>query len=73
MSDRKPDTECCPRFDPEPWDEKTFEWSNRKFIRDRVFTSFYMPVNFGPVIVRMNKKVESGHQPIFPTNQAVDK
>lgn len=51
--------ECCPRFDPTPWDEKTFEWKDRKFIRDRVFTLFYMPMNFGPVVKQMMKKIEA--------------
>lgn len=59
MNVEKTNTECCPKFNPEPWDEKTFEWSNKKFIKDKVFTLFYMPVNFGQVIVRMMKKVES--------------
>ncbi len=49
--------ECCPKFDPTPWDGKIFEWNNKRFIKDKVFTLFYMPVNFGPVIVRMNNKV----------------
>lgn len=49
---------CCPEFDPAPWDGKVFEWSNKKFIKDKVFTLFYIPMNFGSVIVRMNKKVE---------------
>ena len=49
---------CCPEFHPEPWDEKIFEWKDKKFIKDSVFTLFYMPVNFGPVIRRMNKQVD---------------
>jgi len=48
---------CCPKFDPQPWDGKLFEWKNKKFIRDKVFTFFYMPVNFGKVMVRLNKAV----------------
>ncbi|OFY44344.1 MAG: hypothetical protein A2X18_01690 [Bacteroidetes bacterium GWF2_40_14] len=50
---------CCPTFDPAPWDDKTFEWDNKKFIKDHVFTIFYMPVNFGGVIKRMDKKITS--------------
>ncbi len=50
--------ECCPRFDPAPWDDKIFDWNNRKFMRDRVFTLFHIPVNFGKVITRMMAKVE---------------
>jgi hypothetical protein len=49
--------ECCPPFDPEKWDTKSFGWSNKKFIRDKVFTFFYMPVGFGKVMKRMDEKV----------------
>jgi hypothetical protein len=59
MSDKN--QECCPQFDPTPWDKKIFEWDNKKFIKDKVFTLFYMPMNFGAVMKRMNRKVdESG-------------
>lgn len=58
MSNQSPNTECCPQFDPQPWDGKIFEWSNKKFIKDKVFTLFNMPMNFGPVIKRMNVKVD---------------
>lgn len=51
-------TICCPQFNPEPWQEKEFTWENKKFIKDHVFTFFFMPVNFAKIIVRMNKKVE---------------
>ncbi|MCK9597250.1 hypothetical protein M0R19_08765 [Candidatus Pacearchaeota archaeon] len=50
---------CCPKFDPTPWDDKGFEWNNKKFIKDKVFTFFYMPINFGSVIVKLIKKIES--------------
>jgi hypothetical protein len=53
-----PEGTCCPKFDPAPWDDKTFEWSNKRFIKDRVFTLFYMPINFGKVINRLIAKVE---------------
>ncbi len=48
---------CCPQFNPEPWQDKTIDWQNKKFIKDKVFTLFYMPLNFGSVIKRMMKKV----------------
>ncbi len=54
----KKEQECCPEFNPAPWDGKILEWENKKFIKDRVFTLFYMPVNFGAVITRMMKKAE---------------
>jgi hypothetical protein len=49
---------CCPKFDPIPWDGKTFEWASKKFIKDKVFTLFYMPMNFGSVMTRSVKKIE---------------
>ena len=48
---------CCPKFDPKPWDDQLFEWKDKKFIKDNVFTIFYLPVNFGKVMVRNNKAV----------------
>lgn len=52
-------SECCPRFDPEPWDEKSFVWKDKRFIRDRVTTFLFIPINFGSVIKRMNEKVQA--------------
>jgi len=49
---------CCPKFDPIPWDGKTIEWNNKKFIKDKVFTLFYMPMNFGSVMKSAYGKVE---------------
>jgi hypothetical protein len=51
--------ECCPEFNPLPWDNQTFEWVNKKFIRDKVCTFFYMPVSFGKVMKRLDDKVRS--------------
>ncbi len=51
--------ECCPRFDPKPWDEKSFAWKEKRFIKDRVITFFYIPLTFGSVIQRMTAKVEA--------------
>jgi len=48
---------CCPKFEPEPWDGKTHTWTDKQFIKDRVFTLFYIPMNFGGVMRRLDKKV----------------
>ena len=32
------ETECCPKFEPERWDEKTLEWKNKKFVKGSVCT-----------------------------------
>ncbi len=51
------DAECCPEFNPAPWDDKIIEWDNKLFIKDKVFTFFYMPFNFGKVMKRLDEKV----------------
>ena len=46
---------CCPKFDPAPWEEKVFNWKDKKFIKNHVFTLFYMPLNFGSVMKKLDK------------------
>jgi hypothetical protein len=58
MSDELKKSECCPAFDPAPWDDKIFEWENKKFIKAKVFTLFYIPLTYGLVIRKLMKKAE---------------
>jgi hypothetical protein len=51
-------TECCPKFNPKPWNEKIFEWKNKRFIKDKVFTLFYIPINFGSSMTKSVKRIE---------------
>jgi len=44
--------ECCPRFDPQPWDETEFAWNNKRFVKDRVTSFLHIPLNFGAVMKR---------------------
>ena len=53
--------ECCHKFDPKQWDEKVVTWKNKKFVKDHVFTLFYMPLNFGSVVKRVMKKIDAVH------------
>ena len=50
--------ECCLKFNPELWDEKIIEWKNKKFIKDKVFTLFYIPINFGSAMTKLTKMVD---------------
>jgi hypothetical protein len=54
----KPEAICCPEFNPASWDDKVLEWENKKFIKDRVFTFFFMPLNFGTVMKRLDERVK---------------
>lgn len=51
--------ECCPKFDPSPWDGKLFEWNQKRFIKDNVATFLHMPLNFGKVMKRLDEKVRN--------------
>ena len=39
---------CCPKFNPKKWDNKTFVWKNKPFIKESMPTLFHMP--FFPII-----------------------
>ncbi len=52
---------CCPRFRPGPWDGKVFTWKNKKFIKDKVFTIFYMPLTFGGAMKRFLEQVQASN------------
>jgi len=57
MASSEENFSCCPPFDPNPWDDQIIEWQNKRFIKDKVCTLFYMPLNFGKVIKRLDQKV----------------
>lgn len=51
--------ECCPKFSPKPWDGKILKWKNKKFVKDKVFTIFHIPINFGSVVKRTMAKMDA--------------
>ena len=54
-----PSEECCPRFNPEPWDGKEITWQNKRFVQDRVTSLFHIPLNYGAVMTRISNAVEA--------------
>lgn len=52
-------TECCPPFDPQPWNDQLISWENKAFIKASVRTFFYMPLNFGAIMKRLDKDVRN--------------
>ena len=64
MKNQTQESECCPEFNPIIWDNTFFTWESKKFIKDKVCTLFYMPLNFGQVMRRMMGKVEKSHADI---------
>lgn len=49
--------ECCPKFEIEKWDKKTFNWENKPFIKETISTVFHIP--FPPTIA---KKITKMHE-----------
>lgn len=52
---------CCPKFNPEKWDQKTFNWDNKKFIKESLSTFFHIPFppTIGKKVTRMCQLVEA--------------
>ena len=51
--------ECCPRFNPEPWDGKEIPLDGRLFIKDHVRSIFHIPINFGSVMRKNLSLIEA--------------
>jgi len=52
------ETGCCPRFNPEPWDEKEVIWQDRLFIKDHVKSFLHIPLGFGKVMVKNMERIK---------------
>lgn len=46
------ETGCCPRFNPEPWEDKEVTFTDKLFVKDRVRSFLHIPLNFGSVMVK---------------------
>lgn len=55
----QPSTECCPRFEPAPWDDKIVTWEKKRFLQDRVLSFLRIPLNFGAVMRRSMATIEA--------------
>lgn len=46
------ETGCCPRFNPEPWEDKEITWKNKLFVKDHIRSIFHIPINMGKVMTK---------------------
>jgi hypothetical protein len=46
------ETGCCPRFNPEPWEDKEITWKDKLFVKDHIRSIFHIPINMGKVMVK---------------------
>ena len=47
--------QCCPKFDPKPWEEKTHIWKDKLFIKESLPQFFHIP--FPPMVGRMIQRL----------------
>ena len=60
--------DCCPRFNPKKWDKKTFNWKDKKFIKETIPTFFHIPS-----IKTISKKIEGMGDLIRKSDAAIPK
>jgi len=53
------ETGCCPRFNPEPWEEKEITFKDKLFVKDHVRSFLHIPLNFGGVMKKNMAKIEA--------------
>lgn len=67
------ETNCCARLDPARWDDQTFDWKDKLFLKDRMRAFLHVPLNFGSVMSRDLAAVEKAgafpEQPIWLTDE----
>ncbi|OGS94521.1 MAG: hypothetical protein A3G79_01050 [Gallionellales bacterium RIFCSPLOWO2_12_FULL_57_18] len=51
--------ECCPRFNPDPWNDKVITWKNKRFVQDHVTSMFHIPLNYGAVMERSDRVIRA--------------
>jgi hypothetical protein len=66
MSHDTDQSECCPPFDPKPWENKIHHWKNKVFIRETIPMVFHLPFpgSVRNVIAKLCKQArEAGSAP----------
>ena len=51
--------ECCPKFDPKPWEDRVITWDKKLFLQDRGRSFLHIPLNFGAVMKRSMAAIET--------------
>ena len=59
MSDNE--TNCCPRFKPEPWRDQELCFDNKLFVKASTLSAFHVPLNMSSVFARTVAAIEAAH------------
>ena len=52
------ETGCCPRFNPQGWDQETFSFDNKLFVKAKPRSFFPLPLNIKPVFIKTMKNID---------------
>jgi len=65
--------ECCPKFDSSIWDEKSFNWENKSFIKESIPAFFHIPIpsTIGKKITKMWNLAEDSKKNLPDKNEAL--
>ena len=54
-------THCCPRFNPEGWDEQELHFEDKLFLKAKTKSLFHIPLNMGSVFPKTFEAIEKEH------------
>jgi hypothetical protein len=49
---------CCPKFNPEGWDNQEINLQDRQFVKGKTISFFYMPLNMGSMMKKMMGEIK---------------
>ncbi len=60
------ETGCCPRFDPEPFQDKEVVWKDKTFVREHVHSVLHVPLDMGRKVTKALRRIEASHAKASP-------
>ena len=51
-------TGCCPRFNPDVWDDQELHFKNKRFLKAKTKSVMHVPINMGTVFEKAFKAIE---------------
>jgi len=51
-------TKCCPRFNPEGWDNQELHFKDKLFVKAKTRSIFHIPVNMRSVFTKISSAIE---------------
>jgi hypothetical protein len=55
------ETNCCPRFKPEPWDNQELHFDHKPFVKASTVSFFHMPLNMGSMFTHTWNAIKNAH------------